>query len=82
MSGIVYKAAPVFRRSFKVPNADALRWFPGHMDKGKAKTTTKINTILFFLIGLLEINTEIRFFCSNYFFALRPYIYSWAILEQ
>lgn len=38
MSGIVSKAAPVFRRSFKIPNADALRWFPGHMDKGKLKS--------------------------------------------
>lgn len=38
MSGIVSKAAPVFRRSFKIPNADALRWFPGHMDKGTLKS--------------------------------------------
>ncbi|XP_059491145.1 mitochondrial GTPase 1 [Neocloeon triangulifer] len=45
MSGIVSKTAPVFRRSFKVPNSDALRWFPGHMDKGIKQMENKLTQV-------------------------------------
>ncbi|CAB3361758.1 Hypothetical predicted protein [Cloeon dipterum] len=45
MSGVVSRSTPGFRRSFKVPNADALRWFPGHMDKGLKQIESKLSVV-------------------------------------
>jgi hypothetical protein len=34
-----------FRKTFTVPNKDAIRWFPGHMSKGLKQMQQKLKTV-------------------------------------
>ena len=45
MAKHVYSQGKAFRKAFTVPNAQALKWFPGHMMKGMERIQATLKDI-------------------------------------